>query len=31
VIRFSSWQRNPSFPANAFKFSPPKGVDVIEG
>lgn len=31
VIRFSGWQRNPSFPANAFKFSPPKGVDVIEG
>ena len=31
VIRFSGWKRNPSFPATTFKFSPPKGVDVIEG
>ena len=31
VIRFGEWQRNPDFPANAFKFSPPAGVDVIEG
>ena len=31
VIRFSGWQRNPSFPATTFKFSPPNGVDVIEG
>ena len=31
VIRFGEWQRNPAFPANAFKFSPPSGVDVIEG
>jgi len=28
-IRFSHWQRNPSVPADAFKFTPPKGVDVI--
>lgn len=31
VIRFGKWQRNPSFPGSTFKFSPPKGVDVIEG
>ena len=31
VIRFSQWQRNPAFPSATFKFSPPKGVDVIEG
>lgn len=28
-IRFSDWKRNPSLPADAFKFAPPKGVDVI--
>jgi outer membrane lipoprotein carrier protein len=28
-IRFSNWKRNPSLPADAFKFTPPKGVDVI--
>jgi outer membrane lipoprotein carrier protein len=29
VIGFSQWSRNPRFPANTFKFSPPKGVDVL--
>src|SRR4051812_7611196 len=28
-IRFSHWQRNPTLPADAFRFTPPKGVDVI--
>jgi outer membrane lipoprotein carrier protein len=28
-IRFSDWKRNPSIPADTFKFTPPKGVDVI--
>jgi outer membrane lipoprotein carrier protein len=28
-IRFSNWQRNPKLAADAFKFVPPKGVDVI--
>jgi len=28
-IRFEAWKRNPSIPADAFKFTPPKGVDVI--
>lgn len=28
-IRFSDWQRNPRLPADAFKFTPPKGTDVI--
>lgn len=28
-IRFSDWKRNPKIPADAFKFTPPKGVDVI--
>lgn len=31
VIRFGKWQRNPSFPSSTFHFSPPKGVDVIDG
>lgn len=31
VISFDGWQRNPAFPATTFKFSPPGGVDVIEG
>lgn len=29
VIGFSQWNRNPRFPANTFKFKPPKGVDVV--
>jgi outer membrane lipoprotein carrier protein len=28
-IRFDDWKRNPSIAADTFKFSPPKGVDVI--
>jgi outer membrane lipoprotein carrier protein len=29
VIGFLQWSRNPRFPDNTFKFSPPKGVDVL--
>lgn len=29
VIRFANLQRNPKIAANTFKFSPPKGADVI--
>jgi len=29
VIRFSSVERNPKLSPNAFKFTPPKGADVI--
>jgi outer membrane lipoprotein carrier protein len=28
-IRFSGWKRNPALAADTFKFTPPKGVDVI--
>lgn len=28
-IRFSNWRRNPGLPASTFRFSPPKGVDVV--
>ena len=28
-IRFANWQRNPNLAADTFKFTPPKGVDVI--
>ena len=28
-IRFGDWKRNPKIPGDAFKFTPPKGVDVI--
>jgi len=28
-IRFADWKRNPGFPAATFKFTPPKGVDVV--
>ncbi len=28
-IDFSGWKRNPAFPAGTFRYSPPKGVDVI--
>lgn len=31
VIRFGAWSRNPTFPADTFRFAPPGGVDVIEG
>lgn len=29
VIRFDKLERNPKLPANQFKFTPPKGADVI--
>jgi outer membrane lipoprotein carrier protein len=29
VIGFSAWRRNPSFPAGTFRFTPPKGTDVV--
>lgn len=28
-IRFTDWKRNPALAADTFKFTPPKGVDVI--
>jgi len=28
-IRFANWKRNPALPADAFRFTPPKGVDII--
>lgn len=29
VLRFSEMQRNPKFPAELFRFEPPKGADVL--
>jgi outer membrane lipoprotein carrier protein len=29
LLRFSNLQRNPAMGASLFRFSPPKGVDVI--
>ena len=28
-ISFSGWKRNPAFTAKTFRFTPPKGVDVV--
>lgn len=28
-IRFTDWKRNPAFATTTFKFTPPKGVDVV--
>jgi outer membrane lipoprotein carrier protein len=28
-IRFSGWKRNPAFAADTFRFTPPRGVDVV--
>lgn len=28
-ITFSGWKRNPTFVAKTFRFTPPKGIDVI--
>ena len=28
-IRFAHWQRNPKLATDAFRFTPPKGVDVV--
>lgn len=30
-IAFAGWKRNPKFAAATFRFSPPKGVDVVRG
>ena len=30
VLRFSNMVRNPQFDAGTFRFTPPKGVDVLE-
>lgn len=30
-ISFTSWKRNPAFAARTFRFTPPKGVDVVGG
>ncbi len=30
-IDFSGWKRNPSLPSDTFRYTPPKGVDVIGG
>lgn len=30
-ITFRNWKRNPGFAANTFRYTPPKGVDVIGG
>jgi outer membrane lipoprotein carrier protein len=30
-IAFSGWKRNAALPATTFRFTPPKGVDVIGG
>ncbi|HEY5851883.1 MAG TPA: outer membrane lipoprotein chaperone LolA [Lysobacter sp.] len=30
-ITFSGWKRNPAFATGTFRFTPPKGVDVIGG
>ncbi|QSX75793.1 outer membrane lipoprotein chaperone LolA [Lysobacter arenosi] len=30
-ISFSGWKRNPAFAAGTFRYTPPKGVDVIGG
>ncbi|HSM98034.1 MAG TPA: outer membrane lipoprotein carrier protein LolA, partial [Gallionella sp.] len=29
VLRFSAMQRNPKIPENQFRFTPPKGADVL--
>jgi outer membrane lipoprotein carrier protein len=28
-IRFTGWKRNPAFAPQTFRFTPPKGVDVV--
>lgn len=28
-ITFSGWKRNPAFAAKTFRFTPPKGIDVV--
>jgi len=29
ILQFSSFERNPSLPADSFHFTPPKGADVV--
>lgn len=29
LLQFSSFERNPSLPADSFRFTPPKGADVV--
>jgi outer membrane lipoprotein carrier protein len=29
VFSFSGWKRNPSFARSTFRYTPPKGVDVV--
>nr|WP_233198869.1 MULTISPECIES: outer membrane lipoprotein chaperone LolA [Luteimonas] len=29
VITFTDWRRNPTFPADTFRYTPPAGVDVV--
>lgn len=29
LLQFGSFERNPSLPADAFRFTPPKGADVV--
>jgi outer membrane lipoprotein carrier protein len=29
VLRFTSFERNPKLEASQFRFSPPKGADVL--
>lgn len=30
-IRFTDWKRNPTFAAKTFRFTPPKGIDIVGG
>ncbi|MBU8977919.1 MULTISPECIES: outer membrane lipoprotein chaperone LolA [unclassified Lysobacter] len=30
-IEFTAWKRNPAFAGDTFRYTPPKGVDVIGG
>ena len=31
LLTFTNVVKNPNLPADAFKFTPPKGADVING
>jgi outer membrane lipoprotein carrier protein len=30
-IAFQGWKRNPKFAGSTFRYTPPKGVDVVGG
>ena len=30
-ISFTGWKRNPTFAAKTFRFTPPKGIDIVGG